>query len=462
MNEGEVRAFGRYVAGQFENLLAYFRHPDSLLRIAIIVGAFFIAWLIARLAGPALEGEARRIKGAPNLLRVVVALLRRLRLAFFVLLMWGVTLIDRASHGPASQLFSVVFSLALAYLVIAVASRALRNRLLARTVTYICWGIAALSILNLLDPVAGVLDQAAINVGTSRISALLVLKAIAVVAVSLWIANALGRFLDNRIKRSEELTPTLRVLIGKLLKIGLVVIGLAVALAAVGVDLTAFTVLSGAVGVGLGFGLQKVVSNFISGIIILLDRSIKPGDTITVGETFGWIRELHARYVSVGTRDGKEYLIPNEDFITERVVNWSFASDFVRIDVTFGVSYESDPHEVIRIAKEAAVKPARVLQEKGAVCWMTGFGESSLDFILRFWIKDPPAGIANVKGEVLLALWDALKANRIEIPYPHREVVVRPAWPEPSGGPVGRAVEETTGAAIVNGRSDDKGPPVRA
>ena len=194
----------------------------------------------------------------------------------------------------------------------------------------------------------------------------------------------------------------------------------------VGLDLTALTVLSGAVGVGIGFGLQKVVSNFISGIIILLDRSIKPGDTISLGETFGWIRELRARFVSVITRDGREFLIPNEDFITREVINWSFSDEYVRLDVPFGVSYSSDPHEVSRLAIEAASSVDRVdTTRKKPVCWMVGFGDSSIDFKLRFWIRDPQQGLTNIRGKVLLALWDAFKENGVEFPFPHREIIMR-------------------------------------
>ena len=179
-------------------------------------------------------------------------------------------------------------------------------------------------------------------------------------------------------------------------------------------------------GVGIGFGLQKVVSNFISGIIILLDQSIKPGDTITLGETFGWIRELRARFVSVVTRDGREFLIPNEDFITTQVVNWSFTDKYVRLDVEFGVSYDSDPHEVIRLAIEAASGVDRVVTvSKQPVCWMTEFGDSSLNFKLRFWIDDPQSGLTNIRGMVLIALWDKFKENGIEIPYPHRELIMK-------------------------------------
>jgi small-conductance mechanosensitive channel len=203
------------------------------------------------------------------------------------------------------------------------------------------------------------------------------------------------------------------------------VIAVVAAMSGLGIDLTAFTVFSGAVGVGVGFGLQKVVSNFISGIIILLDRSIKPGDTISLGDTFGWIRELRARFVSVVTRDGREYLIPNEDFITREVINWSFSNDLVRLDVPFGVSYESDPHQVSALAIEAAASVPRVETAHKPVCWMTAFGDSSLDFVLRFWIRDPQNGLTNIRGQVLLALWDTFQANGVQIPFPHRELIVR-------------------------------------
>ncbi len=169
----------------------------------------------------------------------------------------------------------------------------------------------------------------------------------------------------------------------------------------------------------------KVSSNLISGVILLLDKSIKPGDVIELEDTFGWITSLGARYVSVNTRDGKEYLIPNEDLITHRVVNWSFSNQLVRLEIPIGVSYDSDPHEVRRIVREAAVQPARVDETTAPVCHLTGFGDSSLDFLLRFWIRDPQNGVVNIKGEVLLAVWDALKANGIEIPYPHRHLVLR-------------------------------------
>jgi small-conductance mechanosensitive channel len=233
-----------------------------------------------------------------------------------------------------------------------------------------------------------------------------------------------GNFFERRLLRNEDLSPGLRVLLGKILRITLIVFALIIAISSIGIDLSVLSLLSGAIGIGIGFGLQKVVSNFISGFIILADRSIKPGDTISLGETFGWINELRARFVSVITRDGVEYLIPNEDFITQQVINWSFSNELVRIEVKFGVAYDSDPHQVAELAVEAIKEVERVVSYRPSVCWLTGFGDSSLDFVLRFWIKDPQNGLTNIRGQVLLALWDSFKANDIRIPYPHRELIL--------------------------------------
>jgi small-conductance mechanosensitive channel len=287
------------------------------------------------------------------------------------------------------------------------------------------WVYVALVLLGALDEAALLLDAVGFSIGTFRLSLLLIIKVVVLLGALLWAAISVGNFLDTRLQRTEELTPSLRVLLGKVAKIVLIVTATLVGLSGLGLDLTLFTVFSGAIGVGLGFGLQKVVSNFISGIIILMDRSIKPGDTISLGETFGWIRELRARFVSVVTRDGREYLIPNEDFITHEVINWSFTDALVRLDVEFGVAYDSDPHQVSALAIEAATGCARVYSGKKPVCWLTGFGDSSVNFILRFWINDPREGLTNIRGIVLLALWDTFQEHGVHIPFPHREIIMK-------------------------------------
>ena len=420
-----------------ETAIRYASDAWFFYQIGLIVLLFALAKPVGRALETRLEGLARHIKGQPGLLRIAVATIRRTDWIVFVLLLFVALSALRELTWPSrSWLVSTAFSLALVWLLVSVASRVIRNRVAARSVAWLLWLYAALVILRLDNTAAALLDRLALPVGELRVSALMVVKVAILLTAALWLANAIGNFVERRVQSSAELTPSIRVLIGKIAKIGLVLLAGVVALSAVGVDLTALTVFSGAVGVGLGFGLQKVVSNFISGIIILLDKSIKPGDTISLGDTFGWIRELRARFVSVVTRDGREYLIPNEDFITQRVINWSFSDELVRLDVAFGVSYDADPHAVAALAIEAAASVGRVDADRRPVCWMTGFGESSLDFVLRFWIRDPQQGLTNVRGRVLLALWDAFKENGVQIPYPHREIVMKTPVRVEGGEPV--------------------------
>ncbi|RRH95010.1 mechanosensitive ion channel family protein [Mesorhizobium tamadayense] len=404
----------------------YAATPWFVYQAGIIAALFALAKLAALRVEPLVESQARQIKGHPGLLRVVIALLRRTDWILFAIFLLAALNVLRAVTWPSrTHLLHVALLLSLAWLFATVLSRIVRNRLVARTLGWLAWIYAALVILGVSDEAAEFLDSLAISLGAVRLSALMVLKAALLLIATVWLAVVIGNYVDERVRLAEELTPSIRVLVGKVAKIGLVLVAGAVALSAVGLDLTALTVFSGAVGVGLAFGLQKVVSNFVSGVIILLDKSIKPGDTISLEGTFGWIRELRARFVSVVTRDGREFLIPNEDFITQRVINWSFSDNLVRLDVNFGVSYDADPHKVSELAIEAAISVGRVEADRRPVCWLTDFGDSSLNFVLRFWIRDPQQGLTNVRGKVLLALWDTFKANGIDIPYPHREIIMK-------------------------------------
>jgi small-conductance mechanosensitive channel len=410
-----------------EIAVEYMSHPELLFQVGLIVLLFLPAWFLSTRVEPLLEQQARKIRGMPGTLRIVVAFLRRMEWLFIVIFLGIAYVLTSALGWPEKNyLIYGAMLLAGAWLLISVVSHTIRSRFVGRIFTVIVWVFVAASILEIVDDVAAILDGIGFTVGAMRISVLSVLQMLVFVGGLLWIAAHAGDFFDRRVQKVEELTPSLRVLLGKIIRIALVVLAVMIAMQALSIDLTALTVLSGAVGVGIGFGLQKVVSNFISGMIILLDQSIKPGDTITLGETFGWIRELRARFVSVVTRDGREYLIPTEDFITTQVINWSFSDRYVRLDVPFGVAYDSDPHQVIDIAIEAAASVERVESRyRSPVCWMTEFGDSSINFLLRFWIDDPQQGLTNIRGTVMLALWDAFKENDIKIPFPHREVIMK-------------------------------------
>lgn len=443
MASAETSIFGEGIIEQLisqvtefgQKALVFFGETSILVQLVIVAVLLLVSRLAAWRVRPKLETRVRGMESPDHkLLRLIIVCLRRLDWIFFILLGGIALLLMRTFAWPGAEyVVTTVILLALAWLVIGLLTQMIRSRLLRKLISVMVWSFAALVLLGIEDNAALLLDAAGFSVGDFRISLLLIVKVFVFLGVLLWVSITLGNFIEKRLQQVDDLTPSLRVLLGKVIKIALIVTATFVGLSGLGIDLTVFTVFSGAIGVGLGFGLQKVVSNFISGIIILMDRSIKPGDTISLGETFGWIRELRARFVSVVTRDGLEYLIPNEDFITHEVINWSFSDELVRLDVNFGVSYDSDPHQVSALAIEAAMNCRRIYAAKKPVCWLTGFGDSSLDFVLRFWISDPREGLTNIRGTVLLALWDKLKENGIEIPYPHREIIMASDKKAPGG-----------------------------
>lgn len=263
----------------------------------------------------------------------------------------------------------------------------------------------------------------------TRVTILSLLKGIVAILLLIPICRWLLRIFDSRLERMDTVSPVLRVLLSKFITVLVIIVAVLFGISSLGVNLSALAVLGGAVGLGLGFGFQKVVSNLISGVILLSDRSIKPGDVIEVDDTYGWINKLSARYVSVITRDGMEHLIPNETLITEKVTNWSFSDENVRVRIPFGVSYDSDVHQVMKLAAEAGKGCSRVIEEKEPVCWMLGYGDNSVDFELRVWIRDPSKGIGNLKSEIYVRMWDMFKEHNIEIPFPQRDLHIRDAVP---------------------------------
>ena len=407
-----------------EWFLAHVLTWGTLTQAAFILLAFGIArlvtpriqkWLRAKQSDLSLWATARRLCG----------LSAELALPVLWLVLQLATLVVATAAGFPPQLLDIVASLLTAWIVVRFLTGVMRTGYWSRVVALVIWSIAALDILDLLEATSAVLDDLSVSFGDFRLSALGVVKGLITAGVLLWVATALSRVLEQRLRQSKNLTPSIQVLSAKLAKVLLFTVAILAVLSTMGIDLTAFAVFGGAIGVGVGFGLQKVVSNLISGVILLLDRSIKPGDVIEVGQTYGRINSLGARYASVVTRDGMEYLIPNEDLITQRVVNWSFSSPEVRLKVPIGISYDSDVKLAMKLAIEAADDTDRVLSNPKPNCLMIGFGASSIDLELRFWIEDPANGLANMRSAVLLKIWEKYQEHGISIPYPHREVIIR-------------------------------------
>jgi small-conductance mechanosensitive channel len=220
------------------------------------------------------------------------------------------------------------------------------------------------------------------------------------------------------------LTPSIQVLLIKIVRLALMAFAVTVAMSAVGIDLSALAIFSGAAGVGIGFGLQKIIANFISGIILLADKSVKPGDLVTIGDSSGRISAMKTRYISVAAGDGREFLIPNEDLVTQKVTNWTYTDKNTLVKVSFGTNYDADPRLVCKLASDIAASHPRATKGKAPNCILTEFTEAGMKFALTFWIPDPD-GMDNVKSDVMLALWDAFKREGIRVPYPVREIRVR-------------------------------------
>lgn len=397
---------------------------SSVLQLVVCVGLFLVGHVVGNLVHKRLDvwihqkqiskSTKRFIKHFQNLIQPTVALI----------LIWSVMIVAHHSMWPY-KIISITVNLLSAWVMIRLVSVLFENSAFSKFVAWVAWGIAALNILGILDSIIIILEDLSFDLGNLKISIYSIIKGLFTFIILLWIAIAILRFVERRTASTRSISPTFRVLISKITKILLITIVVIISLNSVGIDLTAFAIVGGAIGVGLGFGLQKVFSNLVSGLILLMDKSVKPGDIITVGNTFGWINTLGARYVSVVTYDGHEHLIPNEELITRTVENWSFSNTLVRVTIPVGISYKSDPHHAIKLCEDIAKQTPRVLQEPPPVCFLTSFADSSIQLELRIWVADPINGLTNIKSKILLDVWDKFKEEGVEIPYPQREIHIK-------------------------------------
>ena len=398
---------------------------DFGVQMAIITLSFIAAFFIRKYSKPRLNDLLNKLTIPYRLIEAMRNMLRLLLPAISLIFIFlGTKIIDFGMLDISVSFSEVVMKLLFAWIIIRMLVQLIENRFARNIFALTIWGLAALSIFGVLDETMSTLDAIGFNIGEFRLSALSVTKGVLGIFILMYGALFLANLADKKLAGVRSLNPSSRVLIAKITRVFLFISALLIGVTSAGIDLSLFAVFSGAVGLGIGFGLQKVISNLFSGMLLLMDQSIKPGDIIEMEGTFGWVNHMGARYTELVTRDNKSYLVPNEEFITQQVVNWSHGNTLVRIETSFGVHYNSDPHKVKALAVEAAKKPDRVVDSPVPVCHLVEFGDSSLNFVLRYWIKDAEKGITNTKGDVMLALWDAFKEHGIEIPYPHREVFV--------------------------------------
>ena len=340
------------------------------------------------------------------------------------------------SAGYGVSWIGAAIALMNAWIVVRLVTLIIQSEFWSRVAFYIAWPIAALDAFGMLVPVIEQMQALAIPLGQNdegspvRISLFDITRTLFYFAVLFWAANLLSKLAQQQLDQIDEISPALKALIGKVLSVLLPVIALLIALQIVGFNLATLAVFSGAVGLGVGLGLQRIVANFVAGFTLIADKSIKPRDTIEVDGVMGWVTAMQARYVALRTRDGTEMLIPNDRFMSEGVINWSRSDRVVRLHAPFGISYSTkDLRAVQKMAAEAASAVDRVVSSPPPVCNLVEFGDSSVNFDLRFWITDPESGLANVRSQVLLNIWDALAEQGIEIPFPQRDLHVK-SWPK--------------------------------
>jgi small-conductance mechanosensitive channel len=295
--------------------------------------------------------------------------------------------------------------------------------------TFAIWLAFAADYLGWLDPIIAGLDSIGIASGKSRVTVWSVLKLLFTLTLFVLVAAWVSRWLDRRLKRLSSVAPSTRIGLAKFANAFLIGLSILVGLNTAGVDLTALTVLTGAIGLGLGFGLQSIASNFVSGFVLLMDRSIKPGDVISLSgqsgtstENFGWVQELRGRYVVVRDRDGIEMLVPNQQLISNSVINWSYTDPKIRLKLPIRISYEDDPELALQVLLMACDGQRRVLHDPPPVSRLMQFGDHGIELELRFWISDPQEGVNNVRSEVNRTIWALFKENKITIPVAQREI----------------------------------------
>jgi small-conductance mechanosensitive channel len=422
--------------------------PQSLVQVAVILLAILLAWWASRQIRATDRAKAALIQQGVK---------ARLTEAFLIASPHATATVLIAAFGGVlhalevdSRIVDHAITLAGLLLLIRLGVYIVRLSLGDRTkgwgtpITFVIWAVLALHVLGWFDPLVQAMDSVGIKTTKSRITLWSVLKILFTVGAFILIAVWIARWLERRLMAMQGLALSMRIGIAKFAQTFLIALSILLGLNATGLDLTTLNVLTGAIGVGLGFGLQAIVANFISGFVLLMDRSIKPGDVIsftgttgTSTEGFGWVQELRGRYVVIRDRDGVETLVPNQNLITNQVINWSYTDPRVRLKLPVRVSYKNDPEKALAILLEAADNHKRILRDPPPVSRLMGFNEYGFDMELRFWIADPQEGVNNVRSDVNRIIWRLFQEQGIVIPIAQREVIFEMKRPADGGRPPG-------------------------
>jgi small-conductance mechanosensitive channel len=409
----------------WQEILADFSTPAALWQVAIISVSLVIAF--------AINGALRAyfLDRLPDNMKPMLGAINRILFPISALVMVGIAryVCDDWMHVgmlrlAARLLLAMAVIRLLVYGIRYIFSPSGWLKTLEHVISWGVWIILALHLSGLLPEIAIALEEVKFNVGKNPVNLLIVLQGIFTVIVTIFVALWLSQLVENRVMGATQININMRVVLSKLVRIVFIFLAVLIALSAVGLDITLLSVFGGALGVGLGFGLQKVTSNYVSGFILLMDRSIQIGDLITVGVHYGMVKELHSRFMTLRKLDGTEVIIPNEMMIVEVVINHTSADHKVRIQMPIQVAYDTDLDVAIALMKKVAEQHPRALKTSNIDVLVKGFGESGIDLLLNFWIGDPEEGSAVLQSELYLAIWKQFKLQGISIPFPQREVRV--------------------------------------
>jgi len=416
-----------------ENLLTF----ESVYELAVIAGTLFVAILFrARVARFFQTLSTQRDLGTAlqRLIRTVSSI--SLPVTWSILLSLAIAIFE--GYGLPIGFMRLVISLLTAFIVIRMVSIFIPSAYWSRVFSWVAWTAAALNAVGVLDIVIEFLRDTGLTLGPVNLTAWSLVQGLMLVALLIWGGGLLTGLVERRLQGMERMSSALQLLVVRLMRMVMVILAVVIALAAIGVDLTVFAVFSGALGIGLGLGLQRTVGNLLASYTLLADQSVKPGDVIEVetahGPTYGQVKKMTTRYVSVRTRDGTETLIPNEMLIANPVTNWSHSDKVTRRRLPVGIAYGADVKLAISLCIEAAGEVERVLKDPLPNCLMREFGDSSINIELRFWINDPENGVANVTSAVMLKVWEKFQENDIEVPFPQRDLNVKGTVQVSSGG----------------------------
>jgi small-conductance mechanosensitive channel len=407
------------------SLVTHIQEVIMLWQLGVLLSSLGLAWLAQRLLAERISSHVS-VDNAPvnstsNFNRLMAAI------SALVLVALGRWMLN---HWYPTHLLNIaiplLFALALVRVTIYILRRVFHGQQWLhpweRTIGWIVWPIVALHIIGILPGILDMLDAVAFYAGQHRLSVMLILQGILTLTASMLLALWLSNSLESRVMRIEAMDKSQRVVVTKVARTLLILLSVLITLPIVGVDITVLSVFGGALGVGLGLGLQKIASNYVSGFIILLDHSLRLGDIVIVDNHTGRVVDLTNRYVVLHGLDGVESIVPNDTFITSTFVKLAHTNNRVRLALAVQISYGSTLEVAMRVMQEAALKQPRVIAEPEPAVFLKEFADNGFNLELHFWINDPEEGQIELRSDINMEIWQEFQNNGIEIPFPQQEV----------------------------------------